>query len=138
MELVKNGWDILLRFSSATILSMMGTGGSITILMILMGFDILSDLLNAKLNPSAGEKRKAWSCLLIPLRKLMILGILFLSRLMDQAAGVNHYLENGAMGFYLCQEGISLLRNAAALGVPVPGALRRALEALGKEKLEKA
>lgn len=136
MNLIGNGWDILLRFSSAAAMAAAGSGRSYGILLLLMGVNLILAFITEKRRRQAAENMSRWLYLLGPLRKATILAILLLSRLMDQAAGENHYLENGAMGFYLCHEGISLLQNAALLGVPVPPALRRALQALESENPE--
>ena len=42
-------------------------------------------------------------------------------------------IDAATMGFYIANEGISILENTALLGVPWPEGLKRALEALKKD-----
>ena len=44
--------------------------------------------------------------------------------------GTGSVLRTAAIFFYLSNEGVSLLENAAHLGLPVPGAIKEVLEQL--------
>lgn len=59
-----------------------------------------------------------------------MIGIILFAGVMDQWLGQGELLSRAAMGFYICNEGVSLLQNAAWLGVPVPGIIRRSLQAM--------
>ena len=69
------------------------------------------------------------------MRKIMIFLVVILSVLVDLAvqygAGVTFNAVTGATClWFIASEGVSVLENAAELGVPIPGILRRALEVL--------
>ena len=69
------------------------------------------------------------------MRKIMIFLVVILSVLVDLAvqygAGVTFNAVTGATClWFIASEGVSVLENAAELGVPIPGILRKALEVL--------
>ena len=69
------------------------------------------------------------------MRKIMIFLVVILSVLVDLAvqygAGVTFNAVTGATClWFIASEGVSVLENAAELGVPIPGILRKALELL--------
>ena len=81
------------------------------------------------------------------MRKIMIFLVVILAVLVDLAvthgAGVTFNAVTGATClWFIASEGVSVLENAAELGVPIPGILRRALEVLkdgsgdGEDKTE--
>ena len=69
------------------------------------------------------------------MRKIMIFLVVILSVLVDLAvqygAGVTFNAVTGATClWFIASEGVSVIENAAELGVPIPGILRKALELL--------
>ena len=76
------------------------------------------------------------------LKKVLILIVVIVAALADRAiamgAGIDFAAVTGATClWFIASEGISILENAAAMGVKIPGVLRRALELL-REKGEPA
>ncbi len=68
------------------------------------------------------------------LRKAVILLVVFLAAILDSALDMGKTMFTSAcVCYYIANEGISILENAALIGVPVPPVIRRALELL-KEK----
>lgn len=69
------------------------------------------------------------------LKKAMILLIVCLAALLDRLLeGSNGAVRAAVCLFYIANEGLSILENAAMLGLPLPEALRRTLSQLqGKE-----
>lgn len=63
------------------------------------------------------------------LKKCMILLLVWIGVLLDQAMGTN-YIRTAVVLFFIGNEGISLLENLGLMGVPYPAFLRKALEAL--------
>ena len=63
------------------------------------------------------------------LKKCMILMLVWIGVLLDDATGAN-YIRMAVILFFIGNEGISLLENLGLMGVPFPAFLRRALEAL--------
>ena len=67
------------------------------------------------------------------LKKVLILLIAALANVMDTILGAGGVLRSMVLGFYIANEGLSLLENAARCGVPVPERLKSALGQLSKE-----
>lgn len=67
------------------------------------------------------------------LKKICILIVVSTGVLIGQAAGIDE-IRSLVMGFYIANEGISILENAGRLGVPFPNKLIEALEQLKEEK----
>ena len=68
-------------------------------------------------------------------KKLMMTVIVMLGTACDQMLGCE-VCRLAVIAFYVAEEGLSILENAAALGVPVPQILRNQMETL-KQKGEK-
>jgi toxin secretion/phage lysis holin len=68
------------------------------------------------------------------LKKMMILGMVGVANILDiHVLGDSAVLRTAVIFFYLSNEGISVVENAAALGIPIPKKLRTVLEQLNKE-----
>lgn len=63
------------------------------------------------------------------LKKCMILLLVWIGVLLDNATGAN-YIRTAVVLFFIGNEGISLLENLGLMGVPYPTFLKKALEAL--------
>ncbi|MBE5787911.1 MAG: phage holin family protein, partial [Clostridiales bacterium] len=120
-----NAWDILLRCFGAAA-GVFG-GGSIRALALLMGLDYGFGIvlgLMGKSRKSKDGRLSARASFQGLLEKGMMLSVILLAAFLDRLAGQDDLLHRAATGFYICNEGISLLENAALLGVPVPGKIR--------------
>ena len=127
-EAMKNAWDIWMRFLGA--LWGAAAGSNMLILFFLMLIDFLTGLILAALqkgrkSESGGLGVKA--VLTGILKKGMMLGVILLAGALDELAGQKAVFSRAALGFYICNEGISQMEHAALLGVPVPGIVKRAL-----------
>lgn len=71
------------------------------------------------------------------LKKMLILLVVALAHLIDNCVGSGETWRNIAIVFYICNEGISILENAVACGLPVPKKLREILEQLENDTEEK-
>ena len=70
-------------------------------------------------------------------RKALIFLLVGVGHVLDtQVAGSGAAVRTAVICFYLSNEGISLLENAARLGLPVPEKLKAALAQLGAQKDE--
>lgn len=130
-----NAWDILLRYAGAAA-GLLG-GGDLAMLCALMALDYITGMILAflgKSTKSPNGRISARASFLGLLRKGVMMGVILLAAVLDQVAGEGEWLRRAATGFYICNEGISLLENAARLGVPVPRGLRSALSALQKKE----
>ena len=64
-------------------------------------------------------------------RKILIFLMVGIANILDvNVIGTGSVLRTAAIFFYLSNEGVSLLENAAHLGLPVPGAIKEVLEQL--------
>ena len=64
-------------------------------------------------------------------RKILIFLLVGIANILDtNVIGTGSILRTAAIFFYLSNEGVSLLENAAHLGLPVPGAIKEVLEQL--------
>ena len=104
-------------------------------LLVLMGMDYVTGLLAAKVNPKLG----GWSskvgfrgiC-----KKVLILSIVALAHFISDLTG-GEAARVLVIWFFIGNEGLSIIENAANSGVPVPKKLRDTLEQLKNEKDEK-
>ena len=64
-------------------------------------------------------------------KKVLIFLMVGMANILDvNVIGTGSVLRTAAIFFYLSNEGVSLLENAAHLGLPVPGAIKEVLEQL--------
>lgn len=63
-------------------------------------------------------------------RKLMMVALVMLAHALDTMLGADGVSRAAVIGFYAANEGLSIVENAALLGVPFPKAVRGALEKL--------
>lgn len=70
-------------------------------------------------------------------KKIFILLLVSLAHFVDSATG-QQIVCTAVVWFFLGNEGLSILENAAKAGVPVPEKLRQTLKQLSTEKAEKA
>ena len=131
---IKNG--ILAVFSvigSFAANSLGGWDASMQVLVALMVADYLTGVLVAavwhKSSKSSSGTLNSVAGFKGILKKCMILLLVWIGVLLDNATGAN-YIRMAVILFFIGNEGISLLENLGLMGVPFPAFLRRALEAL--------
>ena len=69
-------------------------------------------------------------------KKVMILLLFSLAHFIDQAMSAQ-IVHSAVIWFFLGNEGLSIIENAAKAGVPIPDKLRDTLEQLATEKNER-
>ena len=113
--------------------SLGGWDASMQVLVALMVADYLTGVLVAavwhKSNKSSSGTLNSVAGFKGILKKCMILLLVWIGVLLDDATGAN-YIRMAVILFFIGNEGISLLENLGLMGVPFPAFLRRALEAL--------
>ena len=113
--------------------SMGGWDASMQVLVALMVADYLTGVLVAavwhKSSKSSSGTLNSVAGFKGILKKCMILMLVWIGVLLDDATGAN-YIRMAVILFFIGNEGISLLENLGLMGVPFPAFLRRALEAL--------
>lgn len=68
------------------------------------------------------------------IKKLLILVLVIMAHQIDLIAGQDVIVRTMVTWFFLGNEGLSILENAAKMGVPIPGALKEKLVQLTEEK----
>lgn len=117
-----------------------GWDTALTVMFLLMGLDYLTGLALALLGRSGKTKdgRFRSSAAFKGLtRKLMMVVIVMLGTALDRMLNTDSVCRIAVIGFYAANEGLSILENALALGVPVPDSLRRLLDTLREKGNEK-
>ena len=110
-----------------------GWDAALTIMFLLMGLDCLTGLLTAfagKSDKTQGGGFRSSAAFAGLSKKMMMVVIVMLAVALDRLTGDSGVCRSAAIGFYAANEGLSILENAAALGVPLPKAITEALEAL--------
>lgn len=69
-------------------------------------------------------------------KKFTVLIILILAVLLDRLTGQEWFFRTAVIYFYVAMEGLSILENAAKLGVPIPDKLKKALIQLQDEEMK--
>ncbi len=100
-------------------------------LLTLMVLDYLTGLLAAYISPDlklSSERGLKGIC-----KKIMILLLVVLGHEVEKAVGIPA-VQSVVVWFFIGNEGLSIVENAAKAGLPVPAKLREALEQLSHEK----
>ena len=110
-----------------------GWDAAISIMFVIMGIDYVTGILCAfrgksdKTPGGAFSSRAAFGGIT---KKLMMLLIIMLAVALDRLMGTDSVCRIAAIGFYVANEGMSIVENAAVLGVPFPASLLKVLETL--------
>lgn len=133
-NVIKNGILVgLAMFGSFAANALGGWDASLQVLIALMVADYIAGVLVAavwhKSSKSSSGTLNSVAGFKGVLKKCMILLLVWIGVLLDNATGAN-YIRMAVILFFIGNEGISLLENLGLMGVPFPAFLRRALEAL--------
>jgi toxin secretion/phage lysis holin len=93
------------------------------ILITCMALDYILGLMTGYKNDEL-DSRKGFNGLK---KKFTVLIILILAVLLDRLLGQEWIFRTAVIYFYVAMEGLSILENAAKLGVPIPSKLKEAL-----------
>ena len=131
-------WDKILKALAAAAGAVAGLLGEwsviLTALAVAMGVDYLSGLIVAwrGMSPKTeggGLSSKAGFAGLA--KKGIIILIVLLATVLDRVLGGEVAIfQTAAAAYYIANEGLSILENAALMGVPFPPRVKKALEAL--------
>ncbi|MGP1470069.1 MAG: phage holin family protein [Schwartzia sp. (in: firmicutes)] len=109
----------------------LGWNSVLEALVFAMVIDYLSGLIAAYINPRMKlDSRKGFRGIA---KKVMILLLVSLAHFIDRATGQT-IIQLAVIWFFLGNEGLSIVENAANAGLPVPKKLKDTLEQLSKEK----
>lgn len=109
-----------------------GYNGALEALVIAMVIDYISGVLAAYVNPAPrlnSQRGFRGIC-----KKIMILMLVCLAHFIDVATG-QEIVCTAVTWFFLGNEGLSVVENAAKMGLPIPSKLKAALEQLATEKI---
>ena len=124
-------WGALSAVAGTIFSHAFGWSAVLEALIIAMTADYISGMLAAFINPKRKlDSRKGFRGIC---KKVMIMLIVALAHAIDQAVGQN-IVQTGVIWFFLGNEGLSILENAAAAGLPIPRSLYEKLEQLRSEK----
>lgn len=99
-------------------------------LILLMLTDILTGIAKALKNKRLWSRKGLFGYG----RKMLIFLIIILSNVIDQVMSMDGYILKMTMIFYICNEGLSILENCAALNAPVPSFLTERLAVIKKQE----
>mgnify|MGYP000886769912 FL=1 len=124
-------WGAVVSIIGTIVSYLLGWNGVLEALLCAMVLDYLSGLLAAYINPRMKlDSRRGFRGIG---KKIMIMLLVSLAHFADYATGQN-IVQTIAVWFFLGNEGLSILENAANAGVPVPEKLKKTLEQLKIEK----
>lgn len=113
-----------------------GWSAALTTLIIFMAIDYLSGLIlagvfhrSSKTESGALESKASWKGLC---RKGLTLLIVVVASRLDVMLGTT-FVKDAVCIAYICNEALSILENAGLMGVPIPKAVKNAIEILKKK-----
>lgn len=110
-----------------------GMDGLLTALMAFMMMDYLTGIIVAVKEKKLSSEVGFYGLI----KKGVMLSIVAIGHILDtQIIGGSSMLRSGAAGFFLANEGLSMLENAGMLGIPLPKKLKTLLQQLKKENEE--
>ena len=117
----------------AAILSIFGGwSAAMTTLVVLIGLDIISGFIRAYVQQTLSSKESYRGIG----RKLLIMIAVALAAQLDNLMGEASLLRDTVVVFYCASEGLSIVENLVAAGLPVPDQLKAALAQLNGNKFE--
>ena len=137
-------WDKIVKVLAAVAGAVAGLFGEwntmLTILVVMMTVDYISGWIVAWCGKSPKTEGGGLSSKVgfIGLaRKGFIMLLVLVATLLDRAIGDGSVFQSSLVLYYIANEGLSVLENAALLGVPFPEKMRRALETLREKEDER-
>lgn len=137
-------WDKIVKALAAVAGAVAGLFGEwntmLTILVVMMTVDYVSGWIVAWCGKSPKTEGGGLSSKVgfIGLaRKGFIMLLVLVATLLDRAIGDGSVFQSSLVLYYIANEGLSVLENAALLGVPFPEKMRRALETLREKEGER-
>lgn len=113
-----------------------GWSAALTTLIIFMAIDYISGLIlagvfhrSSKTESGALESKAGWKGLC---RKGLTLLIVVVASRLDVMLGTT-FVKDAVCIAYICNEAISIIENAGLMGVPIPKAVKNAIEILKKK-----
>ena len=128
--------ETFLKWLSAEIFAVLGLllggmDGLLQALLVFMILDYLTGVANAFKDKTPNSRTGFWGIL----RKGLMLVVVIVAHVLDWLVlgGSSSMMRSGVIGFFLANEGLSILENVTKLGIPLPKKLKAILQQL-KEK----
>lgn len=137
-------WDKILKFLAGVAGAICGLFGewstTLTILVAVMAIDYISGVIVAACGKSPKTEAGGLSSkvgFIGIAKKGFIMLLILLATMLDRAIGNETMVfQTSLVFYYIANEGLSVLENAALMGVRFPEKIRKALETLREEKAE--
>lgn len=134
-------WDKITKIVCAAIGALTGLLGEWSIMLTVLAWMMVIDYLTGVICAWRGKSPKSANGGVSSkvgfdglARKGIIVLIVLMATLLDRAIGTDGAVfQTAAAGYYIANEGISILENSALMGVPYPKAIKDALEVLQKK-----
>ena len=107
-----------------------GWTSAMTTLIVLMLLDIVSGVARAFVQRQLSSS-VSWNGMV---KKCLVFVIVALGHRLDLVVGAGSVLRDAVVTFFIVSEGLSIIENAVAAGLPVPDILRQALRQLNEKK----
>lgn len=121
------GWGTAISCIGTGFSYLIGWNDVIEALLVAMAIDYITGILAAYINPNlALNSQKGFKGIC---KKIVILLLVALAHELDRATG-QPAVQSLVVWFFLGNEGLSIVENAAKAGLPIPGKLRATLEQL--------
>ncbi len=130
-HLLKGVWSALGTLAAWLCWALGGWDGALQMLFLIMALDLLTGLLCAahgKSGKTAGGSFLSGAFFTGLTRKLMVMGLVMLAAALDRLLGTQGVSRLAVIGFYAANEGLSIVENAALLGLPFPRGVLMMLE----------
>lgn len=130
-HLLKGAWSALGTLAAWLCWALGGWDGALQMLFLIMALDLLTGLLCAahgKSGKTAGGGFLSGAFFTGLTRKLMVMGLVMLAAALDRLLGTQGVSRLAVIGFYAANEGLSIVENAALLGLPFPRSVLMMLE----------
>ena len=142
MEWLSNAWAGVLKTGALIVGGIVGAMGGwsvfLTVLLYMMVVDYITGVMVAMLHRSTKTTNGGLSSAVGAnglMKKGMIMLMVILGTLLDYVIGSDGMMfQTAVASFYIANEGLSVLENAVAIGLPVPSVVKEALESLREKK----
>ena len=127
-------WGVIVSFLGSVFSFIFGYNIVVEALLVAMCLDYVSGIIAAYVNPEMtlnSQKGFKGIC-----KKITILILVSLAHFIDLATSQN-FIHIVVTWFFLGTEGLSIVENAAKIGVPIPAKLKKSLEQLSNEKYKR-
>ena len=127
-------WGVIVSFLGSVFSFIFGYNIGVEALLVAMCLDYVSGIIAAYVNPEmALNSQKGFKGIC---KKITILILVSLAHFIDLATSQN-FIHIVVTWFFLGNEGLSIVENAAKIGVPIPEKLKKSLEQLSNEKYKR-